>query len=359
VEQNTSGPFHVVGNMHMHTPYSDGEKWHAEIAIDAIKAGLDFIIVTDHNIWVEGVEGYYEQEGGRVLLLVGEEVHDTRREPQANHFLVYGAEKEMYKHASNPQELINAVNEAGGLGFIAHPFDPAAPLIHEPDLAWHDWDIDGFTGLEIWNYMSNFKQHLTTKLSAARAVFNPEKFISGPIPAALEKWDELLAQGKRVTAVGNSDAHGTLYPVGPWKRVIFPYEFLFRAVNTHLLLKEPLNGDLAHDKALILQAIGKGNSWIGYDMAHPTKGFRFTGQSLNKGIMGDEIKMDAGATLQVKAPANCYIRLVRHGKTVAEIENDAHLTHIPIETGAYRAECYITYEGKPRGWIFSNPIYLR
>jgi hypothetical protein len=54
--------FHAVGNMHMHTHYSDGEKWHAEIADDAIAAGLDFIIVTDHNVWVQGVEGYYEKK---------------------------------------------------------------------------------------------------------------------------------------------------------------------------------------------------------------------------------------------------------------------------------------------------------
>ena len=349
----------ITGNMHMHTPYSDGEMWHAEIAVEAIKAGLDFVIVTDHNVWVEGVEGYYEHDGRRVLLLVGEEVHDTRRQPQANHFLVYGAEKEMYSYASDPQTLINAVNEAGGCGFIAHPFDQPAPLIHEPDLGWHDWDIEGFTGLEIWNYMSNFKQFLTSKLAAVQAVFRPEKFMTGPAPAALQKWDELLAQGRRVAAVGNSDAHGTTYPVGPWRRVVFPYGFLFRAVNTHLLLKEPVNGDLAHDKALILQAIGRGQSWIGYDMIQPTKGFRFTGQSLTKGQLGDEIRMDAGATLQVKAPVQAHIRLLRHGELVAEAERDMHLTHIPVDTGAYRVECYLPHEGKPRGWIFSNPIYLR
>ncbi|HZD10996.1 MAG TPA: PHP domain-containing protein, partial [Candidatus Binatia bacterium] len=68
----------AVGNMHMHTPYSDGEKWHKEVADDAIRAGLDFVIVTDHNVWVHGVEGYYENDEGRVLLLTGEEVHDVR-----------------------------------------------------------------------------------------------------------------------------------------------------------------------------------------------------------------------------------------------------------------------------------------
>ena len=94
-----------VGNMHMHTPYSDGTKWHAQIASEAIRAGLDFIIVTDHNIWVDGVEGYYETAEGRVLVLTGEEVHHVRRKPQASHLLIYGAEKEMSCYAADPQNL--------------------------------------------------------------------------------------------------------------------------------------------------------------------------------------------------------------------------------------------------------------
>ena len=49
----------VAGNMHMHTYYSDGEGWHDDIADAAIEAGLDFVIVTDHNIWVDYIDGYY------------------------------------------------------------------------------------------------------------------------------------------------------------------------------------------------------------------------------------------------------------------------------------------------------------
>ena len=53
--------FEYSGNAHMHTPYSDGKKWHNEIAEEAISAGLDFIIVTDHNVWVSGPEEYYQE----------------------------------------------------------------------------------------------------------------------------------------------------------------------------------------------------------------------------------------------------------------------------------------------------------
>lgn len=361
----------VVGNMHIHTPYSDGEKWHGEIAAEAIRAGLDFIIVTDHNIWVDGVEGYYGTENGRVLLLVGEEVHHVRREPQANHFLAYGAECELFPCAANPQELINANKAAGGFGFLAHPHERGLPIFHLPPLSWLDWDISGFTGLELWNYMSSFanavsqemarlplKNELLAKLTAVRLALKPEKYIVGPEPETLALWDKFLTAGDRVLVVGNSDAHGTPMNFGPIKRYIFPYEFLFRAVNTHLLLPEPLNGDLAHDKRLILQAIGQGHSWVGYDMPHSTKGFNFTGQGVNKGIMGDDVQLDVGATLQIRAPEKAHIRLIYQGKVVAEVQGAKHLTHIPVEAGAYRAECLIAYLGQERGWIYSNPIFL-
>jgi hypothetical protein len=361
----------LSGNMHMHTPYSDGEKYHAAIAEDAIKAGLDFVIVTDHNIWVEEVDGYYENGDGRVLLFTGEEIHNVRRWPQASHFLALGAEKELSTFAQDPQRLINETINAGGFGFLAHPHEKDIPIVNEPNLGWHDWEIEGFTGLEIWNYMSSMKNRLaealenlrwqnrlTGNLTALRIALHPERAITGPEPETLTLWDNLLAQGKQIVAIGNSDAHGTPMSMGPIKREIYPYEFLFRAVNTHILTKNPLSGDLEDDKKMILRAIGRGNAWVGYDMAHPTKGFKFSAKGKNKGVMGDRIMMDAGATLQVRTPARADIRLIRHGETVSQVENETTLIYLASEPGAYRVECEIPYKDKNRGWIYSNPIYL-
>jgi len=361
----------LVGNMHMHTPYSDGEKWHAEIAEAALAAGLDFIIVTDHNVLVRGVEGYYENENGRLLLLTGEEIHNPRRQPQASHLLVYGVDAELAPHAADPQGLINAVNAHHGYSFLAHPHEKDCRLFDYDNLGWHDWDIDGFTGLEIWNYMSSFVNRLADriddlplhftlldKLTALRLALNPEKTVTMPERATLDLWDELLAAGKTISAVGNSDAHGTPMQMGPIKRIIFPYEFLFRAVNTHLLVPEPLNGELERDKRMILRAIGKGNSWVGYDLPHATQGFRFSGHGRAKGYCGERVQLDAGATLQVITPAKATIKIIRHGEIVAAAENETSLTHIPIDPGAYRVECTIPFLGQERGWIYSNPIYL-
>ncbi len=361
----------VSGNMHMHTPYSDGEGWHDEIANAAIAAGLDFVVVTDHNIWIDGVEGYYENENGRVLLLTGEEVHNARREPQASHFLAYGAEKELSSFAHNPQQLIDETIGAGGYGFLAHPHEPGLPDLGIEDLGWHDWEIEGYTGLEIWNYMSSFLEKMSAeidklpfkpvwlqRLVALRSVLNPERIMNGANQKTLAFWDELLSQGKQIVAVGNSDAHATPMSLGPIKRIVFPYEYLFTAVNTHLVLPEPLSGDVSHDKQLIYRAIGKGNSWIAYDIPAKTEGFKFKGQSKTKGSMGDRIRYQDGATLQATAPKPSTMKLIRHGEIVATAVNETHLTYHATEPGAYRIECSIAYLGQNRGWIYSNPIFL-
>jgi hypothetical protein len=362
----------VSGNMHVHTRYSDGEAWHVGVAEAAIAAGLDFVIVTDHNVLVKGVEGYYENEDGRVLLLTGEEIHNVRRHPHGSHFLVYGVNRELAGCAPDPQELIDETNAAGGYGFLAHPHERSVPIVDEVDLGWHDWHVDGYTGLEIWNYMSSLKNRLAERLSRLRwkrqligwlwalpLGLHPEKYVTGPEPETLALWDQLLAAGKRIAAVGNSDAHATPMRFGPLRREIYPYEFLFRAVNTHLLLNEPLGNDLEQDRQQIVEAIGRGRSWVGYDMAYPTRGFRFTVQADRRGTMGDEMPLGLGATLQIQTPAKCRIRVICHGEVLAEVKAEKNLTFIPGAPGAYRVECTIEHLGRERGWIYSNPIYLR
>ncbi|HKJ28529.1 MAG TPA: PHP domain-containing protein, partial [Anaerolineales bacterium] len=89
----------ITINLHMHTVYSDGFGTHKELAQAAVRAGLDAIIVTDHNIWVKGIEGYHHEGEDRVLVLVGEEVHDQARLPQKNHLLIFGADRELATYA--------------------------------------------------------------------------------------------------------------------------------------------------------------------------------------------------------------------------------------------------------------------
>lgn len=349
-----------VVNLHMHTPYSDGKGSHAEIARAAIQSGLDAVIVTDHNVWVNGLQGYHGEGDQRVLMLVGEEVHDQARQPQKNHMLIFGAERELASLAKDPQRLIDGIKSAGGLSFLAHPVDPEAPAFGEGDLSWVSWDVQGFTGIELWNAMSEFKSLLKDKLRAVYYAFSPADVAHGPFEETLNIWDDLLKNGQKVVAVGGSDAHAMVGRLGPLKRVLFPYEFHFRAVNTHILTPEPFTGDETADCRLVIDALRKGHAFIGYDLPASTKGFRFSAQGLSQlAIMGDEVKAESGVTLQIKLPQRTECTLFKDGEILEKWQDRESLTYITTEPGVYRVEAHIRFRGKRRGWIFSNPIYVR
>ncbi|MCC7358450.1 MAG: PHP domain-containing protein [Anaerolineales bacterium] len=353
--------FEVVGNFHMHTPYSDGEAYHAEIAEAALRAGLDVVLVTDHNVWVDGPARYYAHDARRVLLLVGEEVHDQTRQPQKNHLLVYGAEKELARHAAQPQGLLNAAADAGALTFLAHPVDPPAPLVGESDLSWVSWEVTGFTGIELWNYMTSFKALLTSRPTALRYAYNPELGMTAPFPDALALWDRLTTAGRRIVAIGNADAHGTEYRMGGLRRVIFPYEFLFKQVNTHILSETAPTGDYAHDRGLVLDALAAGHCFVAYDAAGPTRGFRFSAtHERGSALMGDNVNNRNGATLQISSPLPASLRLLRNGAEVGRWDNQTNsLVQVPAgEVGVYRVEAHRMYSGRLRGWVYTNPLYL-
>jgi hypothetical protein len=346
-------------NLHMHTTYSDGSGTHADLARAALKSGLDVILVSDHNVWVQGLESYHHNGKRRALLLVGEEIHDQDRDPQKNHLLVFGAERELATFADDPQALIEAVRKAGGVSFIAHPVDPELPAFNETDISWEAWQVSGFTGLELWNSFSELKMVVKGKLDALFYAYYPEFIARGPHPKALHIWDDLLTSGRRVVAVGGSDAHASKMRMGPLHKTIFPYEFHFSTVNTHLLVPQPLTGDLLADRKMIYEALAAGHAFVGYDLPAPTRGFRFTAQGKEKSaLMGDELPTEGGVTLQVKVTRRAEIRLLKDGKIIKAVQGEA-IAHITTEPGVYRVEVYLCFLGRKRGWIFSNPIYVK
>lgn len=350
----------IVVNLHMHTRYSDGTGTHKDIAEAALKTGLDAVIVTDHNVLVQGVEGYYRVARNRVLLLVGQEVHDQDRDPQKNHLLVLNASRDVSTLADDPQALITAVAETGGLSFIAHPRDPEAPAFNEMDISWEDWNVQGYTGIELWNGLSELKTIVPTKLHGAFYAFFPQFIGYSPIHETLQRWDNLMADGRRVVAIGGSDAHALHMHLGPLHRVIFPYQFHFRTVNTHVFIPEPLTGDVTADKKMIYDALAAGNCFVAYDLPASTRGFTFKARGLEQsGIMGDEISARHGVTLQAHLPQPAEIHLLRNGQLVGAWKDSQACAYSATEPGVYRVEVWRSYLGRKRGWIFSNPIYVK
>jgi len=287
-------------------------------------------------------------------------VHDQARDPQKNHLLVFGANRELATYAYDPQRLLDKVNEAGGLAFLAHPYDPAAPSIGETDITWVDWSARGFHGLEVWNWFSEFKGHIKSKLHAIFYAYNPTRSAVGADPQALRKFDELASAGRKLVMIAGSDAHALPARLGPLRRTLFPFEFHFRTVNMHLLLPRPLGEDSAQDAALIYDALRQGHCFIGYDLPAPTRGFTLTVHSTDKiGTMGDEFPAQGGITMQIKLPLRAECVVFKDGQPVKTLRNRDQYSYITAEPGVYRLEAYIHYKGQRRGWIYTNPVYVR
>jgi hypothetical protein len=354
----------LVGNMHLHTTASDGAGSHDEVAAAAARAGLDFIIYTDHNVAVKGVEGWYrEPQTGRDLLrLMGQEVNDQAEVPEHSHLLCYFVDDELQAVASDPQRLIDTVTGQGGLCFLAHPLEQPGYNGHRGDTGyypWRHWEVSGYTGIELWNAMTDIKRQLRTIPRALLGAYLPPWSIIAPFPETLARWDALLASGRKVVAIGNSDAHAmrfTLYKV--LHRTVFPYDHLFSAVNTHLLVDRPLDRDVDRARAQLYQALINGHCFVGYDLIGSTRDFTFTAASGDRqAIMGETLLLASEATLRVASPLPAKLRLLKDGLPLVET-HASELTWPTAEPGIYRVEAYRRHWGWQRGWVFTNPIYV-
>lgn len=142
--------FTYAGNIHIHSSYSDGSGSIEEIAKAAAKAGLDYIVITDHETMLgRREEGRY----GKVVVLVGVELN--RR---ANHYLALNLDRVVAGDEEDPQQMIDQVARRGGFGFLAHPFERGSPFIGRgAAFPWDRWPVFRFQGIELWNYSSQWR----------------------------------------------------------------------------------------------------------------------------------------------------------------------------------------------------------
>ncbi|MBU2551270.1 MAG: CehA/McbA family metallohydrolase, partial [Proteobacteria bacterium] len=349
-------PRQYVANLHVHTTFSDGSGSVAEVIEAAQQAGLDILIINDHDTLEarnQGLEGYH----GRLLVLVGCEISGRH-----NHYLAFGLSECPDYDCHRPQDFIDRVKSAGGVGFLAHPFEEGSPLSEGGRaFTWEDWSVTRFEGLEIWNYTSAWKSRAVNWPSALYYFFRRTGPLPGPDPATLAKWDELCLT-RRTAGIGGTDAHAfkaTL--LGPLKVRIFPYDYLFKTINTHLLLPAPLSGRIETDREAVYQALSEGACFVAHDRLHRSDGFDFhlENQGRRRAEQGQETDLQPGDALAWSLPAMAEARLIRNGRIVLKMtaRNGRLALNSP---GVYRVEIHwrTRFLG-PRPWIFSNPIYLR
>lgn len=354
--------FDKAGVIHLHTRYSDGKGTVPAVARAAARAKADFVVVTDHDTVTaldNGEEGWYDRRGrpaksgGATLVIVGYEISPD----DGHHFVVLGLAETVSKRQP-PAAYVREVARRGGLGFIAHPDYPAPERYPLKTFPWRDWDVSGYTGLEIWTYTVDWLTDVTTVPRLLASLIAPDRYTGGPFAETLARWDELCRaawrKGQRVVGIGSTDAHGILYS----------YRRMFRAVRTHLLLERDWSGDAEADKRAVLNALAEGAAYVAYDGLRDATGFRFTGEWSGGAVpMGGRIvrsgrRAGERVRLAVEAPARCLLTLRTPWGVVKQVES-VRLEHVATEPGVYRVEARLPARQGPRPWIFANPIYIR
>jgi len=346
--------FEYIGAMHMHSVYSDGSGEVTDIVKSASEVGLDYIILTDHNTLRAKKEGY-EGWHGHTLLLVGCEINDRQNK---NHYLAFRI-NQAFSTRLSAAEYVERVKEAGGIGFIAHPHEKRTHMKEQPAYPWIDWDVDGYTGIEIWNHMSEWMENLTEQ-NKYQSFLHPLKTIVAPQKKTLKLWDELNLK-RKVVGVGGVDAHAHKYNLLGFLEVeIFPYKVLFKSIRTHILTNEEIKKGRSDDavekaKKNIYSALEKGSCFIANDYHGDSKGFKFFAEADKKNYqMGDKVPKSSNVKLHVEIPKHkTEIKLIRNGRTIESTE-DHTLVHKINGKGIYRVEAYLN--GK--AWIFSNHIRI-
>jgi hypothetical protein len=353
--------FDYAGAIHFHSSYSYDARTPLEQIVEAgAKAGLDFAIVTDHfrlDARQEGWEGYHTAPGlsRRLLMLVGEEIS-----PRYNHYLAFSIQKPIvvWKTQSQAQAVIDAVNAQGGFGFIAHPDHGGAPLVGARAYPWIDWNVTGFTGLSIWDLMGDWISALSSPWGAFYACWRPEQVLRGPKQQTLARWDELSKKGN-CFAIGEVDNHGHHKRYFGLRWHLFPFEWAFRTVRTHVLLEAPFSGDAAADQARVLEAVRTGRSYVSLDLWNDPKGFSFeVFDDRQRAGMGQRFRREGPALLEAKTPEGGRFRVIRNGQMIWEEHARPHIERDLDLPGVYRLEVDQFVRGRWRPWIYSNPIWV-
>jgi hypothetical protein len=352
-------PATVRGAFHIHSDRSDGSGSVAEIAAAAARAGLQFIILTDHGDGTRSPDAPVYRDG--VLTIDGVELNTT-----AGHYAAIGMPASPYPLAGTPADVIEDVHRLGGFGVAAHPGSP------RPSLRWQDWSAP-IDGLEWINADSEWRDE--PRLPIARALltylFRAPQAMATLLdrPAAvMARWDEISAS-RRLLALAGADAHARLGfqqrtdPDVSSIHVPLPgYEASFRTFSNHVVLEAPLGTDAAADAARLLTAIRNGRVYTVIDALATPGGLSFSATSGSRTAqLGDDLAIDGDVLLKAsaQAPPGTTLVLLRNGQRVHEVTDAALETNGGKEPAVYRVEAYTSRPpgGPPVPWIVSNPIY--
>lgn len=327
----------IRGAYHVHTTRSDGRGTLDEAVHAAKQAGLQFLVVTDHNVLAPDEQGY--RDG--VLVVEGTEISTT-----FGHVVALGVPRAL-TDAERAGDPLGTVRALGGVAVVAHPFHPRRPF--------SGWDRGPWRGFEVisndtaWHTVIHEHEVGKVALAALSLPWDSARSVLALCDSPddeLQRFDEELrkaaarpgAPTPAKVLLCSADAHG--YP---------SYRAAFEAFSMHLPIV--LSGDGARDARAVVDALAGGTGACVFDGTAPGRLLRL-GRGRKPGTL------EAGPAGLLRGATSV---LVRDGLVVPHVVvagPNAALGVVRCEDGCgagnYRLELW-------RGdapWIFTNPVAI-
>ena len=353
------GPPVVRGAYHVHSKTSDGTGTLEEIAAAAGRAGLQFVILTDHG------DGFGRALApsyvGGVLCIEAVEVSTA-----GGHYVAVGMAPPPYPLAGEARDVVEDVARLGGFGIAAHP-DSA-----KPELRWDAWDAP-FDALEWFNADSQWRDEARWRLLPTMLQYpvRPPETVASLFdrPAAmLRRWDAIAAR-RRVVGLAAADAHARMGVGGktdPYDELLYvkvpSYEAVFRSFSVRAELRGPLSGDPGADARSVVAALRAGRAYAAFDGMAGPGALSFTAESGGEvARQGDAIAIRGTVRFRAvtNGPPDTSMELWRGGEVVGRAGHPS-IEWEGRQPGAYRIEAHLPgAPGEPPlPWIVSNPVYV-
>jgi hypothetical protein len=211
-----------------HAPSHDSDAPFEAVRDAAQRAGLDFVVLTEHvpddaHGPLPGADriGRYpypdEREPGRELLVMAGGEFGTHD----GHLVGYDLPRAIPTRGMSGAEAVDAIHAAGGFAVVPHPFRFGG---------WGDWDSD-FDGIEVSSHAVALREELgpLVPFRLLRLAFSRDAAMRARMTRPhreLERWDGIE---RRVVAFQAADAHQNVSLLG-WQ--IDRYDEIFAAVHT-------------------------------------------------------------------------------------------------------------------------------
>ena len=355
----------IPGVLHVHTNRSDGQGTPDEIAAAAAKAGLRFLVFTDHGDATRSPDPPTYRSG--VLCIDGVEISTT-----GGHYIAIGMGAAPYPLAGESRDVVDDVRRLGGFGIAAHPDSP------KTELRWTDWDTP-IDGLELINPDTSWRVHMAqggAKFPLIRALFTYPVRSSATIGRLLtaapdldDRWNQILARGSHAVGLAGVDTHANLVLIdsesetGRYALPVPGYEASFRVLSVHVRSDSPWSGAAAADAAALLGAIRSGQLYTTVDAWAAPAAFDFTVTN-RSGVAHQGERLAAGGgpvSLHVRsnAPEGFLTTVWRGSEAFAEKVEREFTIDGSDGSAVYRVTIRDPGRSAAPPWLISNPVYVR